>query len=337
MGGQVAPYEPYHPHLAYTLAITCLTWVGIYFYCRQRLQLHPRARVALVALVLALPLYAEFGSYLVFLLRPGVNTPLGATLSNIHQRVLQPLRIDWFLAPTVLALMLGGLALLLALSLVRFAYGSWQLRHALRISTPLDAAGYLQLQARFCALVAANRLACPQIAVVPLDAPLAFTTGLLRPRIYVIPQLLQLLTEDEIIAVFAHELAHVLRHDNLWNWFFRLLRDMIWFLPFSHVGWAWMVHSQDEDCDAMAARLTQEPLTLARALVKVAGAWGHSRSPLLVSMIPFAAKADVQARVEHMLAFSDDPAPGRGGPLIGACLLAGALLILAVLPTLLGS
>jgi beta-lactamase regulating signal transducer with metallopeptidase domain len=161
---------------------------------------------------------------------------------------------------------------------------------------------------------------------------------MIKPRIYITEALLALLTVDETMAVFCHELAHVYRRDNFWNWVIRLLRDVAWFVPFSHIGWRWLVTSQDEDCDAVAVQFTQEPLALARALVKVAGAWTKTELPPLISATTFAAaRSDVTTRVEHMIALSDDPRRSSWRLLAGAYIMASALLVLAVLPALLGS
>jgi Zn-dependent protease with chaperone function len=338
MGATVVPYEPYHPHLGYTLGVTCVAWVAVYLYNRYALQDRPRIRVMLVSIAIGLPLFAEFGNYTIFCLRPGAETAVGSLLSNFHMTYLQPLQIDIFLAPRIILTIACALGLLMLGSLLRFIYGSYRLHQGLRIATPLRETEYAPLQQRFAQIAAENGMQIPPVAVLPLQAPLAFTTGMIHPRIYITEVLLDLLTVDETMAVFCHELAHVRRRDNLWNWGIRLLRDVAWFVPFSHLGWKWMVTSQDEDCDAMAVQLTQEPLALARALVKVSGAWTKTELPPLISATTFAAaRTDITTRVEQMIALSDDPRRSSWRVLAGAYMMASALLILAVLPALLGS
>ena len=56
----------------------------------------------------------------------------------------------------------------------------------------------------------------PGTLVVERYARLAFTTGVLRPRIDATTHLLELLTAEEVIAVICHERAHIMRRDNLW-------------------------------------------------------------------------------------------------------------------------
>ncbi len=338
MGSVAIPYEPYHPHLGYTLAVTCAGWIVVYLYNRYALQDRPRARVLLVSVAIALPLFAELGNYFIFWLRPGINTPIGSLLSHIHMTYLQALGIDIFLAPRILLLTIGAIVALMLLSLLRFLYGSYRLNQGLRVALPLSITEYAPLQERFAQIAAENGIAMPPVEVIPLQAPLAFTTGIIKPRIYITEALLDLLTVDETMAVFCHELAHIHRHDNVWNWVVRMLRDMAWFVPFSHIGWRWMVTSQDEDCDAMAVQFTRDPLALARALVKVAGAWSQAELPPLVTATAFAAvKTNITTRVEQMIALADEPERSSPWLLVGAYGITAALLILAVLPALLGS
>ena len=152
---------------------------------------------------------------------------------------------------------------------------------------PIGRTAHATLMADLVATDAARVHSLPEIFVSAIDAPLAFTTGMLSPRIYITNTLIELLTHDELIGVLCHEWAHVLRRDNLWNWLVRLLRDVGWFLPGSHIAWRSMVASQDEACDALAASMTRQPLALARALVKVAGAWNVA-TPSLRTVSSFA-------------------------------------------------
>jgi hypothetical protein len=95
MGNGAVPYEPYHPHLGYTLAVTCVAWVVVYFYNRYALHDRPRTRVMLVGIAIGLPLFAELGAYAIFRLRPDAHTPVGRVLSHIHMAYLQRLPIDF--------------------------------------------------------------------------------------------------------------------------------------------------------------------------------------------------------------------------------------------------
>jgi Zn-dependent protease with chaperone function len=134
----------------------------------------------------------------------------------------------------------------------------------LRDSSPLGESPYADPAAALAVIAAHFGHAVPTIHLIRQSAPVAFTLGLLKPKIYLSSGMMEVLSTDEIVAVLCHEWAHILRRDNLWNWTIRLLRDLLFFLPGNHVLWQSMIASQDEACDAMAATLTREPLTLAR-------------------------------------------------------------------------
>lgn len=338
MGTKVIPYEPYHPHLGYTLAVTLLAWLLIWIYGRLALANRPRTRVALHGLAIALPLYAELCSYLIFRVRPGPETTVGNWLSRFHAFVLNSLPLDTILSATMLSFAGATLLLLLSIALLRHYLGITRLNRFLAGATPLDLAEYPDLAACVQSYAISANCGLPSIMLVESRAPLALTAGVLRARIYLSRSLLELLTPDELLAVICHEWAHILRRDNLWNSLLRLLRDSLWFLPGNFLVWRAMLASQDEACDALAAAMTEQPLVLARALVKVARAWHGQPAPDLHGASPFAlALSSPRTRIEQMIRLGEPTRPPRRRTLLGAYLLAGSLLVLAVLPAMLGS
>src|SRR5262245_13603463 len=227
MGTDIIPYDPYHPHLGYTLAITCMAWVCVGMYSRFRLRQRPKQRIRLYALAIGLPIYAESVSYLIYRLRPAPNTPLGYALSHFHALVLQRLPLDTFLEPLTEEVALGLLVLITLASLARFGYGTLRLTSILHDAKPLDITSHAHLATHLTQATAHFGHSVPTILIVQHDAPLAFTIGLLTPAIYLSSSLLELLTPSEVVAVVCHEWAHILRRDNLWNWAVRLLRDLL--------------------------------------------------------------------------------------------------------------
>lgn len=338
MGTDVIPYEPYHPHLGYTLFISMLAWGSIALYSQYFLGRHPRIRVALYALAIALPLGTEALAYLIFMARPAPETPLGYVLTHFHAKFIERLPIDSFLSPVVSELLIVLLASISLISLVRFVLGTRQLNRAVAHATPLASSTYSPILSHLLATTNMGGRSLPPILVCDFDVPLAFTTGILQPRIYIASTLLQLLTMDEAVTVLCHEWAHVMRRDILWNWLVRLLRDMLWFLPGSHLAWHSMLESQDEDCDMLAATMTHQPLALARALVKVAGASSHVKLPSMIGATTFALPSSApRTRVEQMIRLYETKAsPGRA-VVLGAGMLSLGIVLLALLPPLLGS
>jgi Zn-dependent protease with chaperone function len=334
----IIPYEPYHPHLGYTLAIGCLAWLGATWYSR-RLSDRAHARTTLYALAIVLPVYGEAASYLVSLIRPAPETPLGYELTHINADLLERLPLDTRLSPAALALLLAFALALVALSAARIAYGTLRLRRCLAGARPLASTAHAGLAERLAATAVALGCPMPSVFVTEIDVPLAFTTGITRPSIYVTVALLSLLTADEVVVVLCHEWAHILRRDNLRNALVRLARDTLWFLPAGYLAWRRMIASQDEACDALAARMTGQPLVLARALVKVASVGAPATSPSIAATHFSFGRAALQSRVEQMVRLSEAGVPRLERPACptGVYLFMGFFLMLAILPALLGS
>ncbi|MEL6831502.1 MAG: ankyrin repeat domain-containing protein [Bacteroidota bacterium] len=98
-----------------------------------------------------------------------------------------------------------------------------------------------------------------------IDSPM--TTGWLRPAVLFPKTLLQELENSQVVAILAHELAHIKRNDFLVN----LIQTMLCILFFYHPGVWWMsARIKDERehcCDDLAIQLTQKPLGYAKTLI----------------------------------------------------------------------
>jgi Zn-dependent protease with chaperone function len=338
MNSTAEDFEPYHTHLGYTLTITMLAWAITLWYSRRYLRDRPDQRVILYGLVIGLPLCGEAGSYVLSTLRPGLDTVSGSLISRVHGTVLHWLPLDdlldLFLSPRISLVVLAFLALLGLGSIVRGCYGALRLHRSFERARPLAQTTFASIEARLRETTGTSSQPLPPILVIEQSEPIACTTGVLRPRIYVTTLLLDLLAPDELVAVLCHEWAHIQRGDLPWNWLVRLFRDTLCFLPSSHLFWSSMIVSQDEACDALAAEMTREPLALARALVKVARAWQESSKVAMPAANLFASPSvSLRMRIEQMLRLSEH---GQSTPTLGAHLLAIALLLLAMLPVMLG-
>jgi len=80
------------------------------------------------------------------------------------------------------------------------------------------------------------------------------------------------LSETELDAVLAHELAHVERRDGLWFPLASLVNAVLWMQPINHWVAERLRHTAELACDDRAVELTGEPLALSHALVRVATA-----------------------------------------------------------------
>jgi len=97
-------------------------------------------------------------------------------------------------------------------------------------------------------------LACPDVIFTSRDSFIALTAGLHRPRVYLSAPLLAEFTPAELEHILLHELAHIRRGDCLKNWLLSLVRDLVFFNPFSNFLF-WRYQQETERlCDREAVR-----------------------------------------------------------------------------------
>jgi len=98
--------------------------------------------------------------------------------------------------------------------------------------------------------------------------PLAFTGGLLRPRIYLSTKLLETLTEDELRVVVLHEAHHQHSNDPLKSLAVSFFSDFLFFLPVSRFLKRVFLLETETTADARSVELTGDPTDVAGLLLK---------------------------------------------------------------------
>ena len=96
----------------------------------------------------------------------------------------------------------------------------------------------------------------------------AFTVGWFRPTVYVAGELIEWLTPDELVAVLAHERAHLVRRDPLRLSVLRFLGRTLFWLPALHRLAADAADEAEIAADDAAA--AGRPLVLASAILALA-------------------------------------------------------------------
>ena len=99
----------------------------------------------------------------------------------------------------------------------------------------------------------------------------AFTHGLFQPKIYISAGLINSLDNSELKAVYLHELHHKNRKDPLRFFVLSIIRDTFFYIPLK--GFAErIIHTRIEaEADDAAVKEMKEPISLAGALLKIAG------------------------------------------------------------------
>ncbi|MHB0870927.1 MAG: M56 family metallopeptidase [Chloroflexota bacterium] len=112
--------------------------------------------------------------------------------------------------------------------------------------------------------------------------PAACAVGLRQPTVLLTTALVDMLDDEELESVLAHEIAHVRRRDNWLGWLLFGLRLASFYNPVALLTFHQIGHDMERVCDAEAGRVTGRPLALASALLKVYRA-SHAPTPGLQS------------------------------------------------------
>lgn len=149
----------------------------------------------------------------------------------------------------------------------RWAKGAWQVRQWKRKATrPVPV--YWQKEATRLADCLGVRRPVSVLESALIAVPMVL--GWLRPVVLFPSGLLQQLTPEEAQAVLAHELAHLVRHDWLFNMTQCFLEAVFYYHP--AVWWISSVirKEREHSCDDLAVAATGNRLAFAKALLRVA-------------------------------------------------------------------
>lgn len=264
-----AAYEPFHFHLLYDAVLSIAGFLVVLAICRV-LSLHdPKLRIRIFALVIGLPILGELVAMASYMVRPAPHTPIGQAILRFHE---QCGFCSLFDKPSFLGtkpwLILSALLVITLVSLIKKGLGALILRRLAVKYSLFPISSHPGLHQHLVTVAARCKAPLPRIAITPHLEPVALTCGVRHPTIIISQGMLRQFSQAELEAVLTHELAHVVRRDNLWNWLIALLRDTLFFFPTSHLAWRQIVIFQEKACDDLTIRWTGRPLDLARSLVK---------------------------------------------------------------------
>lgn len=218
---------------------------------------------------------------------------LGVTLLKQHPQAAASM--TWYAARGFLASLLSGLLIAaVCIGLFRFVAASIRLTRTLRDRTPVRDP---RLLARFAGIQQQIRLS----RVVLTESARISVPLVLGRREVCIPQLaLDAFADDEVDAIFAHELAHLERADGLWFPAIGLVEAVLWVQPLNRWIAARWRQAAELACDDRAIELTGAPMALARAIARVAEQAQHARTPLAPAMATAGSSVQRVRRLLHL-------------------------------------
>ena len=112
------------------------------------------------------------------------------------------------------------------------------------------------------------------------------------------------LSDDELRALLAHELAHLVRGDSAWLVISRLVCSCLAFQPLNHLARREWQRAAEFLCDRWAVSRTGSPLALARCLTEVAG-WRLSGRTSTALLAATGRKSGLADRIERLVEGTD--------------------------------
>jgi len=129
--------------------------------------------------------------------------------------------------------------------------------------------------------------------------PMPLTWGIVRPRI-LLPADAVDWTDERKRIVISHELAHIRRHDWLWQICAELLRTLFWFHPLVWVAAAKLRHESERACDDCVLNSGIAACDYANQLLDLARTLGNSR-PGWATALAVARPSSLERRLVAML------------------------------------
>jgi beta-lactamase regulating signal transducer with metallopeptidase domain len=131
----------------------------------------------------------------------------------------------------------------------------------------------------------------------------SFITGFIRPKIVVSLPLIKQMTDTELQAILTHELIHIRRGDTLKGWFLHLLRDIMFFSPFSLSLLDRYLLERERLCDQEAVLVLGNARSYAATLLKTWRLVVESRGLPAGIQVGFSGKKrDMEQRILSLLA-----------------------------------
>jgi Zn-dependent protease with chaperone function len=202
---------------------------------------------------------------------------------------------------TILAIAVTAAVAAVVLGMARCAWQTWSLRRRLLRCTAIESGPARRLLDELRRMLPNT----PEVQLLSAtDDPEPAAFGLTRWTIVLPARAVHDLSEDELRALLAHELAHLVRGDSLWLCVSRVVCSCLAFQPLNHLARREWQRAAEFLCDSWAVSRTGTPLALARCLAEVAG-WRLSGDPSPALLAATGRKSGLADRIERLVETSD--------------------------------
>lgn len=280
----------------------------------------PQLRLKFFLMVWLLPVFTLPLYYLSYSERYSLefhrNTAIFDTSQWLGLRIAGIYPLTYFLA-----LLMAATAFLFLIQEVMPALRSrFSASHRLQ---PLQQGQFPKLDSALERLKGALGQPLPPLFLATEEEPVIYASGTSNPSIVLSASLIDILEEEELEAVLAHEIAHLLKGDQRLGWVFLALRTLVFYNPVALIASRHSLRENEKICDDLAIYLVPNRAALAAGLLKVYRG-GSSSSPHhsthlqanrfsthLNALESRAGKAMLKERLERLL----DPEKEREVPL----------------------
>jgi beta-lactamase regulating signal transducer with metallopeptidase domain len=219
---------------------------------------HPKQRMSFYILGLLMP-FASFVLFYTFLTKRCQKT---LYTNHVHDILCQiSTSIVYVIGPLILGMMVIGLLKLMG-SLVYIR----RLRSYAVEPTERQRSQVLSIIGKFCY---DWDIPIPGIIFTNRNRFAAMVMGIYKPVIIMNKPLIEQLTDQELEIILTHELIHIRRKDHLMGWVFHLVRNFMFFSPFSTLLLKGYLVERERICDEETVKIFGDARIYAATLLKV--------------------------------------------------------------------
>ncbi len=111
------------------------------------------------------------------------------------------------------------------------------------------------------------KITVPRIVITKSDLG-PMTIGVIKPTIVLPEWIIRSFSKQEIEVIIGHELAHVKRRDNLFQWIALFLKDIMFFSPFSKLAYNFLQSNKEQAADSLFLKIMPDKSSLLRKTIK---------------------------------------------------------------------